>query len=55
MQSDIYELKSAMCKNVCSYSKAGSAPVWLDVKNYSSTFHLVTLSDKIDCGRKYEE
>ena len=52
MGSNIYELKSAMRKNVCLYSKTGSAPVWLDIKNYSSTFHLVTLSDKIDCGRK---
>ena len=44
-----------MHKNVFSYSKTGSAPVSLDIKNYSSTFRLVTLSDKIDCGKKYEE
>ena len=44
-----------MQKNVFSYSKTGSAPVSLDIKNYSSTFRLVTLSDKIDCGKKYEE
>ena len=55
MRSDIYQLKTAMRQNVFSYSKTGSAPVWPDIKNYSSTFHLVTLSDKIDCGRKYEE
>ena len=55
MRSDIYQLKSAMQKNVCSCSKTGSAPVWLDIKNYSSTFHLVTLSVKTNCGRKYEQ
>ena len=55
MQSDIYQLKSTMHKNVFPYSKTGSAPVSLDIKNYSSTFRLVTLSDKIDCGKKYEE
>ena len=44
-----------MHKNVFSYSKTASAPVSLDIKNYSSTFRLVTLSDKIDCGKKYEE
>ena len=31
------------------------APVWLDSINYSSTFHLVTLSEEVDCVRKYEE
>ena len=55
MWNDIYQLKSAMHKNVFSYSKIGSAPLSLDVKSYRSTFHLVTLSDKIGCGRKYEE
>ena len=55
VQSDIYQLKSAMRKNVFLYSKTGPAPVWLDSKNYSSTFHLVTLSEESDCGRKYEE
>ena len=55
VRSDIYQLKSAMHKNVFSYSKTGSASVSLDIKNYRSTFHFVTLSDKIDCGRKYEE
>ena len=55
VRSDIYQLKSAMRKNVFSYSKTGSASVSLDIKNYRSTFHFVTLSDKIDCGRKYEE
>ena len=44
-----------MRNNVFLYSKVGSAPVWLDIKNSSSTFHLDTLSEKIDFGRKYEE
>ena len=44
-----------MHKNVFSYSKTASAPVSLDIKNYSSTFRLVTLSHKFDCGKKYEE
>ena len=48
-------MKSAMRNNVFLYSKVGPAPVWLDIKNYSSTFHLDTLSEKIDFGRKYEE
>ena len=30
LRSDIYQLKSAMRKNVFSYSKTGPAPVWLD-------------------------
>ena len=51
MRSDIYQLKSAMRQNVFSYSKTESAPVSLDIKNYSSIFRLVTLSDKIDCGK----
>ena len=34
MRNDIYQLKSALCKKVFSYSKAGSAPVWLARKNY---------------------
>ena len=44
-----------MRSNVFLYSKVGPAPVWLDIKNYSNTFHLDTLSEKIDFGRKYEE
>ena len=44
VQSDIYQLKSAMHKNVFSNSETGPAPVWLDSENYSSTFYLVTLS-----------
>ena len=56
VQSDIFQLKAVMRKNVFSYSKTGLASVaWLDIKNYSSTFHLVTLSEEIDCSRKYEE
>ena len=31
-----------------SYSKTDLAPVWIDSKNYSSTFYLVTLSEEID-------
>ena len=42
VRSDIYQLKSAMCKNVFSYSKTGPDLLWLDIKKYSSTFHLVT-------------
>ena len=53
--SDICQLKLAMRKSVCSYSKTGSAPVWLDRENYSSTFYLVTLSEEIDFGWKYGE
>ena len=48
--SDIYQLKSAKLKNVFSYSKNGTAPVWLDSENYSSTFYLVTLSEEIAIG-----
>ena len=55
VRSDIYQLKSAMHKNAFSYGKTGLLLVWLDSKNYSRTFHLVTLSDEIDYGRKYEE
>ena len=44
-----------MRQNVFSYSKTESDAASLDIKNYSSTFRLVTLSDKIDCGKKYEE
>ena len=51
----IYRLKSAMRKNMFSYSKTGPAPVWLDSENYSSTFCLVTLGKEIGFGRKYEE
>ena len=42
-----YQLKTAMRKNVFSYSKTGPAPVWLDSENYSSTFYLVNLSKEI--------
>ena len=55
VRSDIYQLKSAMHKKLFSYSKSGPAPVWLDSENYSSTFYLVILSEKIDCGRKNGE
>ena len=51
----IYQLKSAMRKNVFSYSKTGPPPVWLDIKNYSSTFNLVTLSEETDFNRKFEK
>ena len=47
-RSDIYQLKSAMCKNVFSYSKTGPAPVWLVSENYSSTSYLVSLNQEID-------
>ena len=55
MQDDSYHLKSAMCKNVFSYSKNGTPPAGLDSENYSSTFYLVTFSKKINFGRKYGE
>ena len=55
VRSDIYQLKSAMRRNVFSYSKTGPTPVWRDSKNYSSTFYLVTLSEETDFGRKYGE
>ena len=55
VQSDIYQLKLAMRKNVLLCSKTGPDPVWLDSENYSSTFYLVTLSEEIDFGRKYGE
>ena len=55
MRSDICQLKSAMCKTALSYSKTGTAPVWLDSKHYSSSFYLVTSSKEIDFGRKYGE
>ena len=55
VRSDIYQLKSAMQKNVFSHSKSGPSPVWLDSENYSSTFYLVILSEEIDCGRKNGE
>ena len=53
--SDIYQLKSAMHKNAFSYSKTGPAPLWRGSESYSSAFYLVTLSEEIDCGRKYWE
>ena len=55
VQSDIYQLKSAMRKNVFSCNKTGAASVWLDSKNYSSTFYSVTLSKEIKFSRKYGE
>ena len=55
MRSDIYQLKSAKRNNVFSYSKTCPAAVLLDIKNYRSNFHLVTLSEEIHCGRNYEE
>ena len=55
MQSDIYQLKLAMRKNVFLYSKTDFASVWLDSKSYSSTFYLVALREEIDFGRKYGE
>ena len=55
VQSDIFQLKAAMHKNVFSYSKTGPAPLWQGSQNYSSTFYLVTLSKENDCGRKYGE
>ena len=42
-----------MHKNAFSYSKTGPAPLWLGSESYSSAFYLVTLSEEIDCGRKY--
>ena len=39
VRSDIYQLKSAMRRNVFSYSKAGPAPIWGDSENYSGTFY----------------
>ena len=50
-----YQLKSAMPKEMFSYIKTGTAPVWLDSENYSSTLYLVPLSKEIDCGRKNGE
>ena len=55
MRSDTYQSKSAMWKTALSYSKTGTAPVWLNSKNYSSSFYLVTSSKEIDFGRKYGE
>ena len=31
VQSDIYQLESAMRKKLFSYSKTGPAPIWLDI------------------------
>ena len=55
VRSGIYQLKSAMRKNVFSYSKTGPAPVWIDSENYSNTFNLVSLSQEIDFGRNMGE
>ena len=51
--SDIYQLESAMRKNVFSYSKKGLASAWLDSENYSSTFYLVTLSKAKTLTKEY--
>ena len=53
--SDNYQLKAAKRKNLFLYSKTDSVPFWLDIKNCSSSFHSVILSEEFDCGRKYEE
>ena len=53
--SDIYQLKSAIHKNVLPCRKTDPAFVWLDSGNYSSTFYLATLSEEFDFGRKYGE
>ena len=55
VRSYIYQLKSAMRKNLFSCNETGTAPVWLDNKNFSSTFYLVNLSEEIDFRRKYGE
>ena len=55
VRSDIYQLKSIMHKNVLSYIKTGTVPVWLVSENYSSTFYLVTLNGELDFGRKHWE
>ena len=38
-----------------SFSKTVAVPVLVGSKNYSSNFYLVTLSGKIECGRKNGE
>ena len=38
-----------------SCSQTGTAPAWPDSENFSSTFHLDTLREEIDFGRKYGE
>ena len=43
MLSDIFQLKSAMRKNVFSFSKTGPAPVSIDSENYNSTFYFIYL------------
>ena len=55
VRSDIYQLKSAIRKNVFPYKKTDPASVWLDSGNYSSIFYLATLSEEIDFDRKYGE
>ena len=55
VRSYIYHMKTAIRKNVFSCSKTGTAPTWLDSKNYSSAFYLVTLSEEINSARKYGE
>ena len=52
VESDIYQLISAMRKKVFSHSKTGPAPAWLDSENYSSSFYLVILGEEIDCVKK---
>ena len=43
MLSDIFQLKSAMRKNVFSHSKTGPAPVSIDSENYNSIFYFIYL------------
>ena len=52
VRNDLYQLKSAMCQKLFSYSKSGRPHIWLDSDNYSSNFYLVALSKEIDCDRK---
>ena len=55
VRRDIWQMNSAMRKNVFSRSKTDFAPVWLDSENYSSTLYLVNLKEEIACGRKNGE
>ena len=42
-----------LCATKCFHIvKTGPAPVWLDSKNYSRTFHLATLSEEIIVSEK---
>ena len=47
VRSDIYQLKSAVGKNVFSYCKTDPTPVSLDTENYSSTSYLVILNEEL--------